>query len=618
MNAKEREQMKKAVDTLRVLSTEIITNANSGHSGIALGAAPLLYATYASMKIDPSQPNWFNRDRFVLSAGHGSALLYSTLHLFGYDVTMDDLKQFRKYKSRTPGHPEICVTPGVDCSTGPLGQGVAMAVGLALAEQRLAKKFPGVVDHYTFCVAGDGCIMEGVSYEACNLAGLYKLNKLILLYDKNDVTLDGTRQAADGECVRKRFEACGWNVLETTDANCAEPILDGIAQAKTSTDKPTLIICQTTIGFGHKTENSAKAHGAVFSQGDNAELRTRFGLTGAPLTIEKSVTKHFEKLFLSKYGSAGRWQVTPELQKFIDGKAQTFAVSPQGKDMSGRDSGHIYLNQIAKQSPRVWGANADISSTTKAFVVGDDIIQCGVREFAMACICNGLALHGFTPYCSTFLAFSDYCRAAIRMTALMNLPVTYVFSHDGLGNAPDGPTHQANEHVSSLRLIPNMKVFRPCDDFETAATYKWVFESGVPACIIVGRGSVPVVSNTPNLAGNVIIDSANPCAELLSTGAEVSICVAAAQMLEKSGLNVRVISIPSFELFDTRILNPDLPKIAVEMGVSDIWHKYVGTNGRIIALNDFSHSAPQDPIMHELGFTAESIARMVLEAVKNK
>jgi len=611
------EIVKKAVDTLRVLSAEIITHAGNGHSGIALGAAPLLYTVYASMKVDPSQPDWFNRDRFVLSAGHGSALLYSTLHMFGFDIAMDDLKQFRKYKSRTPGHPEIGVTPGVDCSTGPLGQGVAMAVGLALAEQRLARKFPNVVDHYTFCVAGDGCLMEGVSYEACNLAGLYKLNKLIMLYDKNDITLDGTRAMADGECVKMRFEAAGWNVLEVPDANTAEPIIAAIAQAKTSEGKPTLIICQTVIGFGHKTADSAKAHGAVLSAEDNAELRLQFGLAGAPFSIDKAVKKHFENLAFRKHGSAEKWQMTPELKKFIDGK-QNLEVTPQGKEMAGRDSGHIYLNQIAKQSPRVWGANADISSTTKAFIVGDDIIQCGVREFAMAAICNGLALHGFTPYCSTFLAFSDYCRSAIRMSALMNLPVTYIFSHDGLGNCPDGPTHQANEHVSALRLIPNMKVFRPCDDFETAAVYKWVFEHNQPTCIIVGRGSVPLVSKTPNLKGNIVVDCVNPCAELLSTGAEVSICVAAAEMLAKSGLNVRVISIPSFELFDAKILDSTIPKIAVEMGVSDLWHKYVGPNGRIIAFDEFSHSAPQDPIMQELGVTPENIARTVLDTIKNK
>jgi len=313
------------------------------------------------------------------------------------------------------------------------------------------------------------------------------------------------------------------------------------------------------------------------------------------------------------------------LDKFINPSNQTFEIVANGKDANFRDAGHNYLNQIAKQSPRVCGVNADVASSTKAFIAGGDDIACGVREFAMATICNGLALHGFTPFCGTFLAFSDYCRSAIRSTALMNLPVTYIFTHDGIGHCPDGPTHQANEHIASLRLMPNMKVFRPCDDYEVAAVFKWVFENGKPACIILGRGNAPLVnSGAIDIArgGYAVKDSNNPNAILLSTGAEVSICVEAAEMLEKSGLSIRIVSIPSFELFDAqpaeykdKVLGGNLPKVAVEMGVSDIWYKYAD---KVIGFDNFGHSGAQDPIMNDLGFTVESIARTVLDTIKGK
>lgn len=654
---KEQDIVRKTVDTLRVLSTEVISNANSGHGGIALGAAPLMYAAYASMKVDPTKPKWFNRDRFVMSAGHGSALLYTMLHMFGFDVTMEDLKQFRKLGSRTPGHPEINVTPGVDCSTGPLGQGVAMAVGLAFAEKKLAKMFnkkegEEVIDHYTFCLVGDGCLMEGISYEACNLAGLHNLNKLILLYDKNDITLDGTRQTADGECVKTRFEACGWNVIEIADANSAEPIMDAIAQAKASTGKPTIIICNTVIGLGHKTAGTSKAHGVVLSADEAVELRKRFGLDGAPLSMDKAVFKHLETLAFKKGGAHKTWQAIVDkykmqyqeefknLNKFMNPGKAMFEVKAQGKATNYRDAGHMYLNQIAKQSPRLVGVNADVASSTKVFIAGGEDIACGVREFAMAAICNGLALHGFTPFCGTFLSFSDYCRSAIRSTALMNLPVTYIFTHDALGHCPDGPTHQGNEHISSLRLMPNMKVFRPCDDYEVAGVYKYVFENGHPSCIILGRGDAPLVNGISSAdayfgskdpAGEgvprgayAVKNTENPRAVILSTGAEVALCVEAAALLAKSGLHVNVISIPSFELFDAQtkeyrenILGGDLPKIAVELGVTDLWHKYVGRNGKVIGFNEFGHSAPNSALMQKLGFTVESIARAVLDTVKN-
>jgi transketolase len=344
-------------------------------------------------------------------------------------------------------------------------------------------------------------------------------------------------------------------------------------------------------------------------------------------SIEKEVKKHFARIISKKAGSSRKWQATAELEKFIDTGNQKFEITAKGQEIAIRDAGHTYLNIAAAQSPRIIGANADLSSTTKAFVVGGDLIQCGVREFAMSAICNGLALHGFTPYCSTFLSFSDYCRPAVRLTALMNLPVVHIFSHDGAANTPDGPTHQANEHVSALRLIPNMKVFRPCDDAETAATYKWAFENELPACIILSRNKVPPISDGSGVArgGYIIHNAENPNAVLLSAGSEVPLCIAAAHLLERSGLNIRVISIPSFELFDAqpaeyrnKILGGDIPKIAVEMGVSDLWYKYVGTTGKVIGFDEFGHSAPVEQYAHELGFTPENIALVVLEAIKNK
>ena len=642
-NAMKQETVKRAVNTLRAFGVDMISNANSGHSGIALGAAPILYSAYASMKIDPNNAKWFNRDRFVLSAGHGSALLYSTLFFMGYDISSADLKDFRKLGSHLSGHPELNTKIGVDCSTGPLGQGVAMAVGIALAESRLAKMFNkgglDIIDHHTFVVAGDGCLMEGVSYEACNLAGLWKLNKLIMLYDCNNVTLDGTKQSADAEDVRKRFEACGWRVLEVGEDNGVDGITSAIAQAKASEDAPTIIIVSTTIGFGDKREGTHKAHGAVLSVLETIELRERFGLVGRPFEVDNDVKKHFATLIFNNINNKKEWDKLAskyrknypndyrELEKFWLGSGIGLSVTAENKTMSLRDAGGVMLNQVAKQSLRVYGGSADLSSTTKAFVEGA-YFPCGVREFAMASICNGLALHGFTPYCSTFLAFSDYCRPAIRMSAMMDLPVTYVFSHDGLGNAPDGPTHQGNEHVSSLRMIPNMTVLRPCDDVETAAAYKWIFENGKPVCIALGRGSVPSFSGATvediEKGGYVVSDCEGRCsAVLLSTGAEVVLCLEVQELLRKNGLGVRVVSMPSMELFDRQdaeyraeVLGGDLPKVAVEMGCGGLWYKYVGADGLIISFDEFGESGSDKAVAEKIGFSAESIMKKIWAMLK--
>jgi len=651
--------VKKAVDTIRVISAEVISAANSGHSGIALGAAPIMYSVYTSMKIDSDAPDWFNRDRFILSAGHGSALLYTVLHFMGFKISTEDLKTFRTLNSHLTGHPELNTKIGVDCSTGPLGQGVAMAVGAALAEKRLAEMFNkdgfNIIDHHTFVLAGDGCLMEGVSYEACNLAGLWKLNKLIMLYDSNHVTLDGKAETANGEDTAKRFEACGWRVISVSENQGTDGITSAIAQAKTSADAPTVIIVNTTIGFGARTAGTSKAHGAVLSAAETQELRERLQLPGKPLEVDSDVRKHFSQLIKNQTAKK-KWDAVvsnykkkypaeyKDLIKFISPEAAQFIVTPERKTMSLRDAGHTALNQIAKQSPRIYGGSADVASTTKAFVDGA-YFACGVREFAMAAICNGLALHGFTPYCSTFLAFSDYARAAIRLSALMDLPVTYIFTHDGFGNGPDGPTHQGNEHISALRLMPNMNVFRPCDDAETAAAFKYVFEKRKPACIVLGRGEVPPISGEKDFGnvekgGYVISAGSGECkAVLIATGAEVATCIEAQKLLEKSGVGVRVVSIPSFELFDlssaeykSNVLGGGLPKVAVETGVGALWHKYIsadydnkdnksGLNRNrirsadyvIVSFDQFGGSGPNGKLAEKFGFTAENITRKTLE-----
>ena len=817
--------IEKATDTMRVIAGEMIANANSGHSGIALGAAPLLYAAYSAMKTDPAAGQWFNRDRFVMSAGHGSALLYTTLHFFGYPITAADLKTFRTLGSHLAGHPELNEKLGIDCTTGPLGQGVAMAVGIALAEKKLAETYnrPGhdIINHRTFCVCGDGCLQEGVSYEACNLAGLWGLAKLILLYDANDITLDGTRAAADGEDVAARFAAMRWRVLVVTDANNAENVSRAITEAMTSNDAPTIIICKTKIGLGSKYEGSHKAHGAVFTREELCEIRKNFGLNPKFFSVAPDVKQHFAALAKNNKDRAKQWQKNfattykkayprehAALSQFVhcdaaiptnneleihiptmndlwfkqkmmsdkntmsynknftpsegynpnDGtidfpkekwqtwhetwigakdKFYAYLVRKSDKKWIGdiayhfadkdmpiihividnefrglgyakeglailcenakkngikkiyndiphdrvsaikvhksigfrevpnggqycflvleldkcdgptlRDMGFAMLNHIALRNPRIAGGSADVSSTTKAFVSREtraaaeahfgfalptyDPIAFGVREFAMAAITNGLALHGFQPYCSTFLAFSDYAKPAIRLSALMNLPVTYIFSHDGLGNAQDGPTHQANEHIAALRLIPNLTTYRPADAQEVTATYERVFSEQTPAAIILSRGGtkpfarnevlvapdkvptgetpVPLAGIRVNIRGsNVGSVHKNPAAILLASGTEVALCTEAQTLLASQGVDVNVISVPCLELFDTPI--PDkIPVIAVEMGAAMPWWREAQ---HVISFSKFGYSAPHEVVAKKLGFTPENIVAVV-------
>jgi len=640
------------VNTLRALSCEAISNANSGHSGIALGAAPIMYSIYNAMKFDPSNGSWFNRDRFVMSAGHGSALLYTTLKCFGFGVdyypkkkrnkppfVSIDLKTFRSLGSHLHGHPEYNEAMGVDCSTGPLGQGLAMAVGIALGEKKLAAEFNmpdnEIIDHYTFCLAGDGCLMEGASYEACSLAGLWHLNKLIVLYDANNVTLDGFRGISDNENVKMRFKAMNWNVLEVPDGDDEYAITAKIKRAKASKDKPTIIIINTTIGFGAKNQGTSKAHGQVLTMEECKQFRQDWELLSDVFEVDPDVAEHFEKLIYKKRKNYRKWakqlkdysfdypEYFCELEDFILKTKSKYQCFPTGETKSGRDIGHDMLNQIACQNARLFGGGADVASTTKTFVSRNDgslhyfshddqtgeNIAFGVREFAMACISNGLALHNFTPYCSTFLSFSDYCKPAMRLTAMMNLPVTYIFTHDGLGNPPDGPTHQANEHIASLRLIPNFSVFRPCDDLEVASVYEYVFEAGIPNAIILSRGDLVTACGVDK--GCVEY----PRAVLLASGTEVSLCHRAQKILGACGVFVNVESVPCLEHYNFGKLNKSLPVLAVEMGSAMPWWAMFGRHeirGDVVGFDRFGASGAGGDVTKELGFTPEQIADKVL------
>lgn len=679
--ARPHEIEKSAVNAIRVLGVETISHAKSGHSGIVLGAAPIVYSTYKAMKVDPENPSWFNRDRFVMSAGHGSALLYATLHMFGFPISTEQLKTFRKLGSPLHGHPEVDESKGIDASTGPLGQGVAMGVGLALAERRLSamlasqnnEKDAGMsrippVDHHTYILAGDGCLMEGISYEACNLAGLWKLNKLIMLYDSNQITLDGARTIADGECVEKRFRAMNWDVLNVADGNDTTQIDAAIEKAKCSAEKPTLIIVNTQIGYGSSTAGTHKAHGQVLCSDEAMGLRKRWGIGGAAFEFNAEIKNHFAKLIKSKKGLSKKWAEGAKenklLEYFVRRKINEQTIIPKGEKMSIRDAGQLALSQVFSQNPRLWGGSADVASTTKAFIdekipihcynifqfskpgffshenpLGSDIAF-GVREFAMAAICNGLALHGFMPYCSTFLAFSDYARSAIRLSALMNLPVHYVFSHDGIGNPPDGPTHQATEHIASLRLIPNMMVFRPADDVEVAATYKWVYESAKPATTILSRGGesdefakinaqFPIVERMKAVAKGGYVLSQTVAREkviLLATGSEVSLALQVQRVLGGQGIGSKVVSMPCTHLFDRQpseykeeVLGcGDVPIVAIEMGSGVGWYKYVGLRGEVVSFDDFGASGSDVEVRDMLGFTVDRVVGRVCHMLKHK
>ena len=645
------------INAIRFLAIDAVEKAKSGHPGLPMGAAPMAFVLWDRfMRFNPKNPQWFNRDRFVLSAGHGCMLQYALLHLTGYDsVTLDDIKQFRQWGSRTPGHPENFETAGVEVTTGPLGQGIANGVGLAMAEAHLAAKFnkPGctLVDHYTYVILGDGCNMEGVSGEACSLAGHLGLGKLIALYDDNHISIDGSTDIAFTEDVGKRFEAYGWHVIHVESGNTDLDAIDkAIAAAKSVTDRPSLIKVTTIIGYGSPNKaNTAGVHGAALGDAEIKLTREALGWDHAPFEIPADVLSHFRKAVNRGASLEAEWQQAlatyrtqypteaAEFERMLSGQLPANwadalpKYTPEDKALATRKNSEMTINALAKVLPEFIGGSADLTHSNLTEIHGEGDFQkgqyqnrnlhFGVREHGMGAICNGIALHnsGLIPYCATFLVFADYMRAAIRLSALSQVGVVYVMTHDSIGLGEDGPTHQPVETIASLRVIPNLLVIRPADGNETSGAYKVAIENRKrPTLMAFSR------QNLPNLPGSSIDAVAKgayvvqdcdgtPDLILIGTGSEVPLCIKAAA--ELSGTKVRVVSMPCWELFeeqDAAYKESVLPKaitkrVAVEAGSSMGWCRYVGSEGAIVAVDTFGASAPGDLVMKEYGFTVENV-----------
>ncbi|MBN2529065.1 MAG: transketolase [Deltaproteobacteria bacterium] len=648
-----------SINAIRLLSADAIEKAKSGHPGLPMGGAPMAFVLWNRvMNHNPHNPQWPNRDRFVLSAGHGSMLIYSLLHLTGYaSPTLDDIKQFRQWESKTPGHPENTVTPGVEVTTGPLGQGLANAVGLACAERHMAARFNKndmeIVNHYTFCLVGDGCLMEGISSEAASLAGHLGLGKLIVMYDDNKVTIDGSTKLAFTEDVTKRFEAFNWQVLEVKDGNTD---LDGIEaalrEAKATTDKPTLIRIHTTIGFGAPNkQGTSGVHGSPLGSDELAAARKAMGWELGPFEIPEDVLAHMRtpvakgakaeaewEALLEKYGKAypEDQNVFKQLLKGelpVDWAKSLPTYTPADKAMASRSLSHATLNAIAPSLPGLFGGSADLapSNLTLVKTSGDfqkgayenSNFRFGVREHAMGAISNGIALYGagLIPYCATFLVFADYMRNPIRMAALSNAGVIFVFTHDSVAVGEDGPTHQPVEHVASLRLIPNLNVIRPADGNEVSGAYKVAVESrNCPTALALTRQNLPQLENSSIDAvakGAYVIQDCEgtPDMILIGTGSEVHLCVDAAKELAKDGIAVRAVSMPCWELFEAQsdaykesVLPAAVTKrLAVEAGTPFGWARYTGTESAVVGINSFGHCGPGDVVLKEFGFTTENV-----------
>ena len=649
-----------SVNAIRFLGVDAINKANSGHPGVVMGAAPMAYALFTKqMHITPEAPNWLNRDRFVLSAGHGSMLLYALLHLTGYeDTSMEELKAFRQWGSKTPGHPEFGHTAGVDATSGPLGQGISTAVGFALAERFLAAKynkegFP-IFDHYTYAIAGDGDFMEGVSAEAASFAGHQKLDKLIVLYDSNNICLDGELDDAMTENVRARYEAYGWYTALVEDGTDVEAINIAIEAAKTS-GKPSLIEVKTVIGHGAPTKGGTNAaHGAPLGAEETAAAREALGWTYEPFDIPSSVYADF-KTNVADRGAAAHeaWtQLVADYQAAYPAEGAELAAILAGKDpvaitpadfpaleagfsQATRNSSQDALNVIASKLPTFLGGSADLAHSNMTYIKGEGLqdadhvlnrnIQFGVREFAMGAILNGMALHGgLRVYGGTFFVFSDYVKAAVRLSALQGLPVTYVFTHDSIAVGEDGPTHEPIEQLPGLRALPNLNVIRPADARETqAAWHLAVNSSSTPTALVLTRQNLTVEEGTDfdkvAKGAYVVYEAAGFDTILLASGSEVNLAVKAAKELEAAGTKVRVVSVPSMELFDAQdaaykeeiLPNAVRRRVAIEMAASLSWYKYVGLDGKVIGIDKFGASAPAQTVIDNYGFTVENVKAVV-------
>ncbi|MDI2588453.1 transketolase [Psychrobacillus sp. NEAU-3TGS] len=648
-----------AINTIRTLSIDAIDKANSGHPGLPMGAAPMAYTLWTKhLRHNPNNPNWFNRDRFVLSAGHGSMLLYSLLHLGGYDLPMEEIKNFRQWGSKTPGHPEFGHTVGVEATTGPLGQGIGMAVGMAMAEAHLAatynKEDHAIVDHYTYALCGDGDLMEGVAAEAISLAGHLQLDKLIVLYDSNDISLDGDLHKSFSEKVEKRFDSYGWNYILVEDGNDIAEISAAIEKAKAQNDKPTLIEVKTVIGFGSPNRaGKSDAHGMPLGKDETALAKVAYEwLFEGDFHVPEEVYETFkeasqrqgvneENAWNERFSSyeAAFPELATTFKQAISGElpenfASAMKTYEEGSSHATRSASGDAINAIAQNLPSFFGGSADLAGSNKTTMknAGDFAaenyagknIWFGVREFAMGAALNGMALHGgLNVFGGTFFVFSDYVRPAIRLSALMGLPVSYVFTHDSIAVGEDGPTHEPIEHLASLRAMPGLSVVRPADANETAEAWKLaVSAKDHPTVLVLSRQNLPTLKGSVEQASEgvakgayVISPNENAEAILLATGSEVSLAVEAQTALANEGIQVSVVSMPSWDLFEKQdaaykqsVLPSHLTKrLAIEMGSSLGWHRYVGFEGDVIAIDQFGASAPGEIVMKEYGFSVENV-----------
>ncbi|MET3135158.1 transketolase [Oxalobacteraceae bacterium GrIS 1.11] len=651
----------KMANAIRALAMDAVQQANSGHPGMPMGMAEIAVALWSGhYRHNPANPGWVNRDRFLLSNGHGSMLHYALLHLSGYDLTMADLKSFRQMHSKTPGHPEVDVTPGVETTTGPLGQGLANAVGMALSEQLLAAEFnrPGfdIVDHYTYAFVGDGCLMEGISHEVCSLAGTLGLNKLIAIYDDNGISIDGKVEGWFTDDTPKRFEAYGWNVIAAVDGHDVAAVDAAIAAAK-GASKPTLICCKTVIGKGSPNlQGGDKVHGAALGDKEIAAVRAYIGWDAAPFEMPADMYEAWDarerggvaegawNAQFAAYGAAFP-ALAAELSRRMQGDlpaefdavlAAAIASCVEKKEnIATRKASQNAIQALAPALPEFLGGSADLTGSNltnwKECVAvrsgqPGNHINYGVREFGMSAIMNGIALHGgYIPFGATFLTFSDYSRNALRMAALMKLRSIFVFTHDSIGLGEDGPTHQSVEHVSSMRLIPNLDNWRPCDTVESAAAWgAAVKRKDGPSTLIFSRQNLPYQERSSeqiaaiSRGGYVLNDVAEAQAILIATGSEVELAVNAASALAAEGIMVRVVSMPSTDVYDRQdaaykasVLSKGVPRVAIEAGVTGFWYKYVGLEGAVVGIDTFGESAPAGVLFKHFGFTVENVVAKV-------
>jgi transketolase len=659
-----RELDKLSINAIRVLSADAIEKSKSGHPGLPLGAATMAFILWTKMKHNGKNPNWDNRDRFILSAGHGSMLEYSLLHLFGYGITIEDLKNFRQVGSLTPGHPEYGHTKGVEITTGPLGQGICNAVGMAIAEAHLAEKFNkhgfNIVDHYTYAIVGDGCLMEGISAEASSLAGTLGLGKLVVLYDSNNISIEGNTDIAFREDVGKRYEAYGWQVLRVTDGNDIDAIEEAIDIARAETLRPSIIIVKNEIGFGCPAkQGKASAHGEPLGAQNVLAMKENLGWNKenpfyVPAEVYSNMNSHIEngiakeekwnelfKVYLVAYP-----ELAEEYMSWISGDIDKEELLNNeefwsfDKAMATRESSGIIINRLVKLIPNLIGGSADLAPSNKTYMSGKgdfsaedrsgQNLHFGVREHAMAAIVNGIYAHGgLKVFCATFFVFSDYMKGAMRLSSLMKLPIAYVLTHDSIGVGEDGPTHQPIEQLASLRSMPNMTVYRPADSKETAAAWYYAVTNGTtPTALVLTRQKLPLYEGCATRAlkgGYILKDSkkAIPDVLLMASGSEVELIFKAAEELEAKGIAARVISIPSFEVFDAQdeaykeLVMPISvrARVAVEALTSFGWHKYVGIDGEMISLDTFGASGNAETLFKLFGFTVDNVVDKAIKVV---